>query len=379
MATPGPAFTVLGPLQMSVGDSPIPAGTPKQRAVLAALLVNRNRVVATDSFVSAVWGEDPPSESRASLHAYISNLRRLFRTGGADGRDILQKAAPGYRLVVADANVDLGRFNQRRSEGLEAAAVGRFEDASTHFEAALSEWRGEFLEDLRDFAFVEALAVALTEDKVSVHTMHAQAEIACGRAESVISGLEKLVAAHPFREPLWAQLMTAYYVTRRQSDALEAFRRLKSLLAQELGIDPDPSVRDLHDAILQQQPLNVERSAKTTAADTLIATAHHLAFTPSAGAALRTDAGTVYPVAGPVTRIGRHSGNDVVMTDPRASRYHAVILYTGAGHVINDAGSANGIMLQGTKVQGSAALADGDRITIGDTALTFEIDRSSGE
>lgn len=372
---PSPAFVLLGPLQMSVDGSVVSVGTPKQRAVLAALVINRNRAVASDALVNAVWGEDPPSEARSSLHAYISNLRRLLRSAGADGRQLLEKASPGYRFNVDDSNVDLGRFTLERGKGLEAATAGRFEDASRHFSAALYEWQGEFLEDLRGFQFVETFATALVEDKISVHTVRAQAEIACGRADSVIGELEELVSDQPFREPVWAQLMTAYYLAQRQSDALDAYQRLKTVLADELGIDPDPAVRELHDVILRQKPLNIARSAKTTAAETMVATSHQYAFASSLRTArLRGDDGQSYPVVGPVTRIGRQPDNQIVLADPKVSRRHAVIIDTGTGYVINDAGSANGIMLRDSRIEGSAVLVGGDRIVIGDREFVFEVD-----
>src|SRR5262249_38121459 len=158
---------------------------------------------------------------------------------------------PGYQLSVADADCDVGRFIAQKALGLQAAAAGRFEDASNHLHAALGEWRGPVLDDLRDFVFVDAFATMLLEEKVAAHTARAEAEIACGRAGAVIGELEALTAEHPYREPLWAQLITAYYVTERQSDALGAYRRLKAILADGLGIDPGPTVSALHERILR--------------------------------------------------------------------------------------------------------------------------------
>ena len=128
---------------MSVDSDVVPVGTPKQRAVLAALLISRNRSVAAESLISAVWGDEPPPEARGNIHVYVSNLRRLIGTAGAaDPRAVLEKLASGYRLNVADGDVDLGRFIRARTAGVEAAAAGRFEQASRHFSAALAEWRG---------------------------------------------------------------------------------------------------------------------------------------------------------------------------------------------------------------------------------------------
>ena len=153
----GPVFGLLGPLLLSVDGTAVPIGTPKQRAVMASLVMNRNRPVAADSLINAVWGEDAPSEARASLHAYVSNLRRLLGTVGIDGKSMLEKVSPGYRLNIGELDVDLGRFIRARNEGVKAATAGRFDEASRHYSAALAQWRGDVLDDLRGFDFVSVV------------------------------------------------------------------------------------------------------------------------------------------------------------------------------------------------------------------------------
>ena len=110
MADKGLGFGVLGPLQMSVNSTLVGLGTPKQRAVLAMLLINRNRPVAVDSLINAAWEQWPPPGARASIHAYVSNLRKLLTSVGVDPREVLASAPPGYRLNVADSDCDIGRF-----------------------------------------------------------------------------------------------------------------------------------------------------------------------------------------------------------------------------------------------------------------------------
>jgi DNA-binding SARP family transcriptional activator len=131
--------------------------------------------------------------------------------------------------------------------------------------AALAEWRGSALDDLQDFGFAQVFATALVEDRALVQTTRAAAEIACGRSEAIIGELEALITDHRYREPLWIQLITAYYVSERQSDALAAYQRLKTTLAEDLGIDPGHTVRELHEKILRQEPLLAKQSAKATA------------------------------------------------------------------------------------------------------------------
>ena len=338
------------------------------------LVINRNRPVGVESLINAVWDQSPVPAARASIQSYVSNLRRLLGDAGIDTHTVLASAPPGYRLTVADADCDLGRFIVEKTAGIRAAAAGRFEQASSHLSAALAQWRAPVLDDLRDFAFVEAFATALTEDKVLAHTARAEAEIACGRAYAVIGELEALTGEHPYREPLWAQLITAYYVAERQSDALEAYRRLKTTLAQDLGIDPGPTVRALHARILRQEPLDTKRAAQSTAADTIGDLNRRTAVGgQSVLAGLRDTAGRHFPLRAAATRIGRRSDNDIVLTDDDVSRHHAVIIDTGTSFVITDLRSANGVEVQRQRIRTSANLADGDHIRIGEHEFTFEI------
>src|SRR6202034_957094 len=181
---------LLGPLEMSVDGIFVPLGTPKQRAVLAMLLMNRNSPVGVDRLITALWEGWPPSGARASIHSYVSNLRKLLTGVGIDPREVLAAAPPGYRLSIGDDTCDLGRFIAEKPAGVHAAAAGQFEQASAHLSAALAEWRGPVLEDLRDFQFVDTFATSLVEDKILVHTAQAEAAIACGRASFVIAELE---------------------------------------------------------------------------------------------------------------------------------------------------------------------------------------------
>lgn len=375
VASTRPSFELLGPLRITSGSAEVLLGTPKQRAVLAMLLLNRNRSVGVESLISAAWGEAAPEGARATVHVYVSNLRRLLSTAGVDGRTALAKAPPGYRLNVADADVDLGRFVGNKTAGVRAAAAGRFDEASHHLSAALAEWRGPVLEDLHnDFGFVEPFAVSLHEDKIAAHTALAEAEIVCGRPDAVIAGLEELIADQPYREPLWAQLITAYYADGRQADALNAYTRLKSVLADELGIDPAPTLQALYQKVLRQEPLQVQASAQSTALQTLVSIEQRSAIGVSPSfARLRDSDGNYYPLHPVATRIGRHADNDIVLPSTKVSRHHAIIIDTGTTFVINDLRSVNGIILQNKRIRASAQLSHGHRLRIGDRHFTFEI------
>jgi SARP family transcriptional regulator, regulator of embCAB operon len=375
-------FGVLGPLLMTVGGTPVSLGSRKQRAVLAMLVINRNRAVGSEALIDAAWGQWAPQEARASLHTYVSNLRRLLNSAGVDGRTMLAAVPPGYRLSVPDIDCDIGRFVIEKTAGIRAGAAGQFELASRHLSAALAEWRGRVLEDLPDFQFVDSFAAAFIEDKVNVHTAWAEAEIACGRGNVVIGELEGLTVEHPYREPLWAQLIIAYYIAERQSDALDAYGRLKTALSEDLGIQPGPTIRALHERILRQEVLDVRRVALTAASAAASTLDRRTTATGrTAVARLRALSGQSYPMTGAATRIGRLADNDVVLDDAEVSRHHAVVSDTGTSFVITDLRSANGVYVQGRRIRGSVVLAECDRIRICHHEFVFEIppETDSGE
>jgi SARP family transcriptional regulator, regulator of embCAB operon len=277
---------------------------------------------------------------------------------------------------VADNQCDSDRFLAERRAGLIAAAAMQFEDASRHLLTALAEWRGPALDDLQDFDFADDFAKAQIEDKLVASTALAEAEIACGRADSVILELETLVAEHPYRESIWAQLITAYYLAERQSDALAAYHRLKTALAEDLGIDPGPKLRALHGQILRQLPLDVRTGARSSAEDTIAA--QIAGATPSGAGSpiLRGTGGQWYSLGSSKTRIGRSPDNDIVLSDAKVSRHHAVIAADAGTFVITDLGSRNGVYVNGDRLDSGVALNDGDSIGIGDSDLTFEANRA---
>lgn len=365
---------ILGPVEMHVGETVVPLGTPKQRAVLAMLVIYRNRPVGIDELISAAWEMRPPKGARATLHTYISNLRRLITGPEVDAHAILASAPPGYRLALPDNDCDLGRFIAERSNGVRAAAGGRFEQASRHFSAALAEWRGPLLDDLRDFTFFDAFATALAEDKIVTQIAHAEAEIACGRPHSVINELEILTAEHPYREPLWAQLITAYYLAGEQSDALDAYQRLRNALVDDIGVDPGLALRALHQQILRQEPLDAQVAARSHADETILTLKGQVTAEtePASGPVLRGDDGRAHRFVAMSLRIGRSPDNNVVLTDGKVSRHHAAIIDTGSSFVIADLQSKNGVYVRSRRIQTSATLRNGDVISIGDHEFTFE-------
>lgn len=359
-------FGLLGPMELTIDGVVRPTGGPKQRAVLAYLVVNANHPVSVDALAQAVWEDAHPPDVRVSLHTIVSNLRKPLREAGLDARAILAQVGAGYRITVPEGGCDVQRFHAQRQTGLQALAEGRFPLASKILAEALSQWRGPVLADLRGLGFADAYAAVLDDDRLGVIEARADADIARGRAEAAISELSLLVSAHPLREPLWERLITALYADGRQTDALDALRRLRTTLADELGIDPSPHIRALEAQILRQDPLGAPGAVSARHATTVI---EHSAW--GRAAVLYDRAGHTYPVTGPYTTIGRLPDNDVVLAHVKVSRHHAVILDTGHAHVVKDLQSSNGVFLDGVRVDERAELPDGAVLRIGGIELTF--------
>jgi WD40 repeat protein/DNA-binding SARP family transcriptional activator len=238
---------LLGPLEAIEGDRAVPLGGPRQRLVLALLLVRANRVVPTDRLIHDLWGEHPPRGARSSLHSYISHLRSAL------GSDRIESHGNGYLLRVERDEVDGLRFEALAAEGHRLLGEDP-EAAADVLAAALDLWQGS---PFGDASVEEALRVEserFEELRLSVLEDRIDADLARGMDGFVVGELEGLVAAHPLRERLWEQLMLALYRSGRQAEALGAFDRARRVLVDELGIDPSQRLRSLHERILRQDP-----------------------------------------------------------------------------------------------------------------------------
>lgn len=238
---------ILGRLEVNEGNGPIPLGGPKQRAVLAHLLLRANHLVPTEVLIDEVWGEEAPEAARNSLQSYASHLRKAL------GPERLEGSRAGYVLHADPSEVDAFHFQSllrdaRRLLPIEPkAAVGAFDEA-------LALWRGPAFADLTDERSLLAEAARLDELRLAAIEDRTEAMLTLGRHAEVIGELEMLTATHPLRERLWGQLVLALYRTGRQAEALAAFERARQVLAEELGIDPSPELRRLHERILRQSP-----------------------------------------------------------------------------------------------------------------------------
>ncbi|MEX2626494.1 MAG: BTAD domain-containing putative transcriptional regulator, partial [Ilumatobacteraceae bacterium] len=240
-------FQVLGPLEVSSGNGPIPLGGPKQRAVLAHLVIRANQVVPAAILIDEIWGDEPPASARNTLQTYVSHLRKALGEGRIDGR------SPGYLLAVRRDELDADRFDDLVRAARKAAAVDPV-TAARLFDDALELWRGPAFADLADEPSLAGEAARLNEIRLVAIEERLDALLAAGDHTQVVSEAESLVGRHPLRERLWGQLMVALYRAGRQADALSAFGRARGILAEELGIDPSPDLIRLQERILQQDP-----------------------------------------------------------------------------------------------------------------------------
>lgn len=249
-------FGVLGPLQVTRAGLRVSLGGPRQRAVLAMLLLRPNRSVSLDELVEHVWSGHPPRGAVTTVQTYVFHLRQALEPGRARGSNAttLTSTDHGYLLRVAPGHVDAGRFEADAAAGRAALRAGRPGEASEYLEAALALWRGPVLADLTDYEFVAPQAARLEELRLAVVEDRAQTELALGRHSTLTAELETFVVGHPLREHAHALLMLALYRCGRQADALSAYERIRGLLADQLGIDPGPELRKLHRAVLTQDP-----------------------------------------------------------------------------------------------------------------------------
>ena len=244
-------FSILGPVEASANGRPLALGGARAKAVLATLIVHANHVVGTDQLIDEVWPDMPAGNAAASLQVRLSGLRKLLRSAGAEDR--LVTRAPGYLLRVGADELDARRFEEKILAGNGALAAGDPAGALEHLEQALSLWRGPALAGI-DAPSARTEAGRLEELRLGALESRAQALLDCGRLAELIADLESLTTASPLREKLWYQWMLALYRSGRQADALRTYRGLRSLLADQLGIEPGPELRELHGQILGQDP-----------------------------------------------------------------------------------------------------------------------------
>jgi DNA-binding SARP family transcriptional activator len=244
---------LLGLVEVDLDGRAAELGGAKQRAVLAMLALRANQPVSLDRLVEGLWGERPPRSAAKMVQLYVSQLRRLLAGAGAE----IVTRGRGYELRLPEESVDALRFE--RLVGAAERGEGQSKGAARE---ALSLWRGPPLDDLADQPFAAPEIRRLEELWLDARGLAIDEALAAGEHAAVVGELQELVARHPLRERLHAQLMLALYRCGRQADALEAYRDARAVLVGEIGVEPGPELRRLHQAMLEQDQ-TLELAAET--------------------------------------------------------------------------------------------------------------------
>ncbi|MFJ5264401.1 BTAD domain-containing putative transcriptional regulator [Streptomyces sp. NPDC088387] len=257
-AARGPAtlrFGVLGPVRAWRGDEPIGTGSPQQRALLAALLLREGRTATAAELIDALWGEEPPSQALAALRTYASRLRKVLDP------DVLVSESGGYAIrAVGEGALDLAVAQDLATEAEKARHGGDLGHARDVLGRALALWDGEPLAGVPG-PYADAQRVRLEEWRLQLLESRLDMDLEQGCHAEAVSELTALTAEHPLRERLRELLMLALYRSGRQAEALAVYADTRRLLAEELGVDPRPGLRELQERILRADPGLAEPSA----------------------------------------------------------------------------------------------------------------------
>jgi DNA-binding SARP family transcriptional activator len=244
---------VLGPLQVMVDDVPADVGGPRQRCVLARLIAEHGRVVSADRLIEDLYADDAPPQALAALQSYVSHLRRALEPGrpARAPSGVLVTSPPGYAIQLGQDAVDAWSFEDEVHQ-----AAGLDDPVAVHdrLSSALASWRGPAFQEFGGMAWADLEASRLEELRLMATERLANAALRVGRAAQVVADLDRLTAEHPLREEAWRLLALALYQSGRQGDALSALRRARARLADDLGVDPGPALRELESDILAQAP-----------------------------------------------------------------------------------------------------------------------------
>ncbi len=244
-------FGLLGPLLVQSGEILVPVPAARQRVLLAALLLGVNQVVSLDELVDTLWQGRPPPTARVTVQNYVKRLRGVL---GDTGHSRIATRSGGYLIRAGAEELDITRFGALQGQARDAARRGEWSLASARLHAALALWRGRPLADVPCDRLAVREVPRLGEMRLRAVEACVDADLHLGLHGEVVGELRQLVALHPLRERLHAQLMHALYLTGRQGDALAAYQEARHVLIEELGVEPGPELRRLHQQILTADP-----------------------------------------------------------------------------------------------------------------------------
>jgi DNA-binding SARP family transcriptional activator len=254
---PGPmSVQVLGPFTASLGRRAVTPSAAKQRQILALLALNTGRVVTVSTLTEELWGDAPPRSFATTLQTYVLHLRNRLAeagTGGRQTRDLLSTRHSGY-LLEDGCETDVAEFGRLARRGRQAAETGDLQAAADLLGCALALWRGPALVDVPLGQVLELESASLEASRLGVLERRIEADLALRRHADLVGELTLLTARNPMNENFCALLMTALYRSGHAGQALAAFRRLRDVLHTELGLEPCPRLRQLHQAILSGDP-----------------------------------------------------------------------------------------------------------------------------
>jgi DNA-binding SARP family transcriptional activator len=252
-------FNVLGPLEVTTDDAPIPIRAKRPRALLAVLLLHTTRIVPVERIIDGIWPEKPPRSAVENVRTYVCQLRSLLRDGD---RPRLESHPGGYRLSADPDEVDLVQFTTLAGEGRQALHAGDYAEAGSLLGRALDLWNGNPLPDVDLGPAVRAKIQAVEEQRWSAEIDWIHARLALGEHAEMVSAARELLGERPLDESLWSCLVTALYAMGRTGEALAAYSEARRLFVDELGIEPGPQLKRVQAAVLageepQAQPAAV--------------------------------------------------------------------------------------------------------------------------
>ena len=242
----GAVVPVLGAVGVEVDAQAVKIAAPRQRALLAILLLNHNRTVNSSNLIECIWGEGPPQHPETALHIVVCRLRRAL---GPVAKRLVRDSA-GYRMEVGPDELDLTRADAHAGAARRSYEASDSRHAATEFDAALACWTGEPLADVTNFPFCDTATRRLRELQLGIVESRNAAYLRCGRHLEVLPDIESWIEANPWRERLRAHHMVALYRSGRQIEALAAYDDLRRLLLTDFGVDPYDDIQELQVRIL---------------------------------------------------------------------------------------------------------------------------------
>ncbi|MDA0632743.1 AfsR/SARP family transcriptional regulator [Nonomuraea sp. MCN248] len=243
-------FQLLGPVEIVVDGHPHTLGQHKLRQVLAMLALRANQIVDTDLLIRELWDEDPPKNARTILHTYVYQVRKHLERDGLCPEELVETRTAGYLLRAGEDDLDVFRFDRLIRQGRQALDEGDMARAAESLRQALDMWSGRALADVLPGPVLRGHVVALDEQRVCAQEMCIEAGLELGRHRDLLPELRLLVETHPYNEGFHGQLICALGRCNRRNEALDAYRHLRDLLDEDLGLAPSPEIQELHRELL---------------------------------------------------------------------------------------------------------------------------------